>query len=121
MELLCREVFGESGIEGVIMAIEYVRKNKIPFLGLCYGMQLAVVEYSRNALGWKDANTAEINSKSSHVVIDICRNKRKIWRTEIMVLPCDSGPIRRFCDTAVPLGCLRQVGDFGKTPSPIRS
>lgn len=69
--------FGESGIEGVIMTIEYVRKNKIPFLGLCYGMQLAVVEYSRNVLGWKDANTAEINPKSSHVVIDIMPEQKK--------------------------------------------
>lgn len=69
--------FGESGIEGVIRAIEYVRKNKIPFLGLCYGMQLAVVEYSRNVLGWKDANTAEINPKSSHVVIDIMPEQKK--------------------------------------------
>ena len=69
--------FGESGIEGVIMAIEYVRKNKIPFLGLCYGMQLAVVEYSRNVLGWKDANTTEINPKSSHPVIDIMHEQKK--------------------------------------------
>lgn len=63
--------FGESGVEGVLLAIEYVRKNKIPYLGLCYGMQLAVVEFCRNVIGWKDANTAEINTRSSHVVIDI--------------------------------------------------
>ena len=70
--------FGESGVEGVILAIEYVRKNKIPYLGLCYGMQLAVVEYCRNVIGWKDANTAEINSNSSHVVIDIMPEQKKI-------------------------------------------
>lgn len=69
--------FGESGIEGVIMAIEYARKNKIPYLGLCYGMQLAVVEYCRNVLGWKDAHTAEINQNSSHVVIDIMPDQKK--------------------------------------------
>ncbi len=69
--------FGESGVEGVIMAIEYARKNKVPFLGLCYGMQLAVVEYCRNVMGWKDANTAEINTKSSHVVIDIMPDQKK--------------------------------------------
>lgn len=69
--------FGESGVEGVIMAIEFVRKNKIPFLGLCYGMQLAVVEYCRNVLGWSDASTAEINSKSSHVVVDIMPDQKK--------------------------------------------
>lgn len=70
--------FGESGVEGIISAIEYVRNNKIPYLGLCYGMQLAVVEYCRNVIGWKDANTAEINTKSSHVVIDIMPEQKKI-------------------------------------------
>lgn len=69
--------FGESGIEGVIMAIEFVRKNKIPYLGLCYGMQLAVIEYCRSVLGWKDAHTAEINPKSAHVVIDIMPDQKK--------------------------------------------
>lgn len=69
--------FGESGIEGIIKTIEYVRKNKIPYLGLCYGMQLAVIEYARNVLGWYEANTAEINPKSSHVVIDIMPEQKK--------------------------------------------
>src|SRR3989344_1920134 len=70
--------FGESGIEGVIMAIKFARDNKIPYLGLCYGMQLAVVEYCRNILGWSDAHTAEINPKSSHVVIDIMPEQKKL-------------------------------------------
>ena len=70
--------FGESGIEGVIMAIEYARKNKIPYLGLCYGMQLAVIEYARHVIGWKDAHTAEINPKASHVVIDIMPDQKKL-------------------------------------------
>ncbi len=69
--------FGESGIEGVISTIEYVRKNKIPFLGLCYGMQLCVIEYARNVLGWKDAHTSEINPDSSHLVIDIMAEQKK--------------------------------------------
>jgi CTP synthase len=69
--------FGESGIEGVIMAIEYVRRNKIPYLGLCYGMQLAVIEYCRNVIGWKDAHTAEINPNSSHVIIDIMSDQKE--------------------------------------------
>lgn len=69
--------FGESGIEGVLMAIRYARENKIPYLGLCYGMQLMVVEYARNVLGWSDAHTAEINPKSSHVVIDIMPEQKK--------------------------------------------
>ena len=70
--------FGESGVEGVIMAVEYVRVNKIPYLGLCYGMQLAVIEFARNVIGWKDAHTSEINPKSSHVVIDIMPEQKKL-------------------------------------------
>jgi CTP synthase len=70
--------FGESGVEGIISAIEFVRKNNIPYLGLCYGMQLAVVEFCRSVIGWKDASTAEINTKSSHVVIDIMPEQKKI-------------------------------------------
>lgn len=70
--------FGESGIEGVLMAIEYVRKNKIPYLGLCYGMQLAVIEYARNVLGWADAHTAEVNPKSTKLVIDIMPEQKKL-------------------------------------------
>jgi len=70
--------FGESGVEGVIMAVEYARVNKIPYLGLCYGMQLAVIEFARNVIGWKDAHTSEINPKSSHVVIDIMPEQKKL-------------------------------------------
>ncbi|MFA6270073.1 MAG: CTP synthase [Candidatus Paceibacterota bacterium] len=70
--------FGESGIEGVIMAIKYARENKIPYLGLCYGMQLAVIEYARNVIGWNDAHTAEINPKASKVVIDIMPEQKKL-------------------------------------------
>jgi CTP synthase len=69
--------FGESGIEGILKTIEYARKNGIPYLGLCYGMQLMVVEYARNVLRWKDAHTAEIDPKSSHLVIDIMPEQKK--------------------------------------------
>jgi CTP synthase len=74
--------FGESGIEGVIMAIKYVRENKIPYLGLCYGMQLAVIEFARDVIGWFDANTAEINPNSSHLVIDIMPEQKKLLAEE---------------------------------------
>jgi CTP synthase len=70
--------FGETGIEGIILAIEYARKNKIPYLGLCYGMQLAVIEFCRNVIGWKNAHTAEINPQSSHVVIDIMPEQKAL-------------------------------------------
>ena len=71
--------FGESGIEGKLAVIKYARENKIPYFGLCYGMQLMVIEFARNVLGLKDANTSEINPKSSALVIDIMPDqKRKI-------------------------------------------
>lgn len=63
--------FGSRGIEGKIAAIEYVRKHKIPYLGLCYGMQCAVIEYARHELGLKDANTTEINEKTKNPVIHL--------------------------------------------------
>jgi len=63
--------FGTRGIEGKILAVEYARKNKIPYLGLCYGMQCAVIEYARNELGWDDANTTEIDTKTAHPVIHL--------------------------------------------------
>ncbi len=63
--------FGSRGIEGKIKAIQYCRENKIPYLGLCYGMQLQVVEYARNVVGLTDANTTEVNPKTANPVIDI--------------------------------------------------
>ncbi len=61
--------FGESGIEGKLMAIQYARENKIPYFGLCYGMQLMVVEYARNVLGLEGANTVEINPETTHPIV----------------------------------------------------
>lgn len=61
--------WGTRGIEGKIKAIEYIRKNNIPYLGLCYGMQCAVIEFARNVLGWKDAHTTEMSKKGGHPVI----------------------------------------------------
>ncbi|MBI2023508.1 CTP synthase [Candidatus Giovannonibacteria bacterium] len=69
--------FGERGVEGKIAAIKYCRENKIPYFGLCYGMQLAVVEFARHAAKLKNANTAEIDPKSPHPVIDIMPDQKK--------------------------------------------
>ena len=69
--------FGGRGIEGKIKAIEYLRKNKIPFLGLCYGMQIACIEYARNVCKLKNANTSEINKDTEHPVIDIMPEQKK--------------------------------------------
>lgn len=63
--------FGETGIEGKIAAIKFARENKIPYFGLCYGMQLMTVEYARNVAGLKDAHTTEINPETPHPVIMI--------------------------------------------------
>ncbi len=68
--------FGSRGIEGIIAAIKYAREHKIPYLGLCYGMQLAVIEFARHVLGWKDASTREVHPESSHLVIDIMESQK---------------------------------------------
>jgi CTP synthase len=70
--------FGSSGIEGKLKAIQYVREHKIPYFGLCYGMQLAVVEYARNVAGLKNANTVEIDPQSPYKVIDIMVDQKKL-------------------------------------------
>jgi CTP synthase len=63
--------FGESGIEGKLAVIRVAREKKIPYLGLCYGMQLQVIEFARNVAGVKGATTAEIDPKAKHKVVDI--------------------------------------------------
>ncbi|MFL2621519.1 MAG: CTP synthase [Flavobacteriaceae bacterium] len=70
--------FGERGIEGKIESIKYVRENKIPFFGICLGMQMAVIEFSRNVLALKDANSSEMDSDSLHHVIDLMENQKQI-------------------------------------------
>jgi len=70
--------FGGSGVEGKIKAIEFARKHKIPFLGLCYGMQLAIAEFARNVCGMKGANTSEVNPKTKFPVIDVLPTQKKI-------------------------------------------
>ncbi len=69
--------FGESGIEGKLAVIKFCRENKIPYLGLCYGMQLMCVELARNVLKLKDANTTEINPETNAPVIDIMPAQKK--------------------------------------------
>jgi len=67
--------FGTRGVEGIINAIQFVRENKIPYLGLCYGMQLASIEFVRNVLGKKKANTVEMDPKTTEPVIHINPNQ----------------------------------------------
>ena len=70
--------FGSRGVEGKIAAIRYCREKKVPFLGLCYCMQLMVVEFARDVAGLKEAHTAEVNPKTPHPVIDIMPDQKKI-------------------------------------------
>jgi len=69
--------FGETGIEGKIQAIKLAREKKIPYFGLCYGMQLMVIEYARNVLGLKDAHTTEIKKSTADPVVDIMLEQKK--------------------------------------------
>ncbi|PIY69516.1 CTP synthase [Candidatus Roizmanbacteria bacterium CG_4_10_14_0_8_um_filter_39_9] len=70
--------WGERGAEGMIAAADYARLHKIPYLGLCYGMQLAVVAFARSVLGWKDANTQENDKKTTHPVIHIIPEQQRM-------------------------------------------
>ena len=70
--------FGERGIEGKIEAVRYAREHKIPFLGICLGMQMAVIEYSRNVLGLRDANSTEMNAETKNPVINLMESQKNI-------------------------------------------
>jgi CTP synthase len=70
--------FGERGLEGKIAAIRYARTQNIPFFGICLGMQCAVVEFSRNVLGWKTANTTELDPKTAYPVIDMMNEQKNV-------------------------------------------
>jgi CTP synthase len=72
--------FGARGVEGKIRAVKYARENKIPFLGLCLGMQVAVIEFARNVLGLKDAHSVEFNPDTPHPVIAMLDEQKKITR-----------------------------------------
>ena len=70
--------FGPRGTEGKIKGIQFARENDIPFLGVCYGFQLAVVEFARNVCGFEGANSTEINPNTPHPVIDLMPEQRKV-------------------------------------------
>lgn len=70
--------FGDRGVEGKIAATRYARENKVPFFGICLGMQLASVEYARNVLGLKDAHSSELNPETKHPIIDLLPEQKDI-------------------------------------------
>ncbi len=70
--------FGERGIQGKVAAVKYARENNLPFLGICLGMQMAVIEFARNVLKLKDANSTEMDSQTKHPVISIMEDQKNI-------------------------------------------
>lgn len=70
--------FGTRGTEGMILAAQYARENGIPFLGICLGMQMALVEFARNVTGWTDANSAELDPATTHPVIDLMPEQKEV-------------------------------------------
>ncbi|HMI61794.1 MAG TPA: CTP synthase [Puia sp.] len=76
--LLVAPGFGHRGVEGKIIAVKYARENKLPFFGICLGMQMAVIEYARNVLGLKDAHSTEMDVHTPHPVIDLMEEQKKV-------------------------------------------
>ncbi len=88
--------FGERGIDGKIIAIRFARENKIPFLGICLGMQCAVIEFGRNVLGYKDAHSTEMNPSTEFPVIDIMEEQKNVDKKggtmRLGLYPCSLKP-----------------------------
>jgi CTP synthase len=74
--------FGTRGVEGKLRVVQYARENKIPYFGLCYGMQMMVIEYARNVLHLKDSNTREVNSGSKNIVIDVMESQKELLKNK---------------------------------------
>jgi CTP synthase len=70
--------FGYRGIEGKVLAAKWAREEKVPYLGLCLGMQIITIEYARNVLGWEDANSSEFDNTTSHAVIDLMPDQKAL-------------------------------------------
>ncbi|GAC1036252.1 CTP synthase [Pseudomonas sp. No.117] len=89
--------FGLRGVEGKIATVQYARENKIPYLGICLGMQVAVIEFARNVLGWKDANSTEFDKASGHPVVGLITEwQDSTGATEIRTEGSDLGGTMRL-------------------------
>ncbi|MCX6064428.1 MAG: gamma-glutamyl-gamma-aminobutyrate hydrolase family protein, partial [Chloroflexi bacterium] len=88
--------FGSRGTEGKILAARFARENKVPYLGLCLGMQLMCIEFARNVLGYEDANSSEFDRATPHAVIDLMNEQRSITdmggTMRLGLYPCDLQP-----------------------------
>ncbi|MDP5139339.1 MAG: CTP synthase, partial [Spirosomaceae bacterium] len=76
--LLVAPGFGERGIEGKVAAVQYARENKLPFFGICLGMQMAVIEYARNVVGLDRAHSTEMNPNTKYPVIDLMNAQKEV-------------------------------------------
>jgi CTP synthase len=76
--LLVAPGFGHRGVEGKIIAVRYARENRLPFFGICLGMQMAVIEFARHVLGWKDAHSTEMDVHTPYPVIDLMEEQKKV-------------------------------------------
>jgi CTP synthase (EC 6.3.4.2) len=84
--------FGDRGIEGMINSIRYARENKVPYFGICLGMQLATIEFARNVLGLENANSTEIDKDTKYPIIDLMPDQKDIDKIggtlRLGVYPC---------------------------------
>ncbi len=91
--LLVAPGFGNRGVEGKIIAVQYARENKLPFFGICLGMQMAVIEFARNVMGWKDAHSTEMEKNTPYPVIDLMEEQKKVTAKggtmRLGAYPCD--------------------------------
>jgi CTP synthase len=94
--LLVAPGFGSRGVEGKIVAVKYARENKMPFFGICLGMQMAVIEYARNVMGWSDAHSTEMNAHTTHPVIALMEEQKKVKKKggtmRLGAYPCEIAP-----------------------------
>lgn len=101
--------FGDRGIEGKIMAVKYARENKVPYFGICLGMQMAVIEFARNVMGLKNAHTSEIDSHSPYPVISLLSEQKTISQLggtmRLGQYPCKVNPhtfmASAYCDEMI--------------------
>ncbi|XP_063932184.1 CTP synthase 1-like [Zophobas morio] len=91
--------FGDRGILGMVSAIEWARSNKIPFLGICLGLQVAVIEHARNVLGWEDANSTEFDPATSHPVVEYMPEVSRTHKGGTMRLGLRTTHFQRDCLT----------------------
>jgi CTP synthase len=94
--LLVAPGFGARGVDGKIVAVKYARENKMPFFGICLGMQMAVIEFARNVLGWSDAHSTEMNTSTSKPVIALMEEQKKVKKKggtmRLGAYPCEIAP-----------------------------